>query len=247
MWSSKELLLDTLQSNNGEDRFEDLSKDINFEKFTTSRAGAIIVSNEKEGEIPIIRTTTSYKEPSQPFLQVHYDLVQEIKNVTKNFNINFNNGMVEIYGSEYTNMKFHSDQALDFVPGSYICLFSCYKNKLEQYPRTLVIKDKISKEITELTLEQNSIILFSTFDNEKFLHKIVSLNKKTRTVWLGITFRLSKTFIFFKNEIPYFVKNEKKLIFANDIDKMEFYKFKKLENDNIGFSYPEIFYTLSQH
>jgi hypothetical protein len=64
--------------------------------------------------------------------------------------------------------------------------------------------------------------------------------------WLGITFRLSKTYIEFVNEISYFYKTDKKLKLANEEETKEFYKMRQTENKSINFEYPEINYTISE-
>ena len=66
--------------------------------------------------------------------------------------------------------------------------------------------------------------------NKKYLHKIILNNNNiTGNLWLGITFRLSKTFIHFINELPYF-SNGNQLTLANDEQKKEFYKYRQTEN-----------------
>lgn len=227
--------------------FTSLSKSCVFEQFTPSRSGAILVARYKD-KIPIVRTTTKYTSCSQLFTDLHYKIIEDIKKMTNVSTIDFNNAMIEIYDQKYSTMKFHSDQALDLAEDSYICLYSCYENEHEQNPKKLVIKDKKSGEQSELILEQNSIIIFSKSTNDEHLHKIVSDNiNKTKSRWLGLTFRLSKTFIDYKDNVPYLVSTGQPLNFANEIEKKEFYKHKSLENAGVGYVYPYISYTLSKH
>ena len=106
-------------------------------------------------------------------------------------------------------------------------------------------------------MEHNSIILFSTASNHKHLHKIIleHQNKndnldKTRNSdnrWLGITFRLSKIFIKFKNKIPYIQSTNNILRIATDLERKEFYKHKGTENSSNEYKYPEIDYTISKN
>jgi hypothetical protein len=230
-----------------ENLFQILSRVIEFEQFSRDRLGAILVS--PGSSIPIVRTTAIYNKPSQLFSPVHNEIMEKIKVATGNIDIKFNNAMVEIYDPTYTSMRYHSDAALDLVSGSYICLFSVYENKDEEDLKKLKIKDKETGTETELTLEHNSIVLFSIETNGKFLHKIVSdSHKRTKSRWLGVTFRLSRTFI--KRENGSFVlENGRPLSIANEQEKKEFYKHKRLENVQVGYKYPssEIFYTLSNH
>jgi hypothetical protein len=166
-------------------------------------------------------------------------------------------------------MGFHSDQSLDLDKNSYICVYSCYNNAETKNLRKLRIKKKQpSNECNarnnecnnhfDIILEHNSIVMFSVDTNSKYLHSIIlendlshlphlsqSTQLESDNLWLGITFRQSKTFIFFNNELPYFPSNNQELILANDKQKKEFYKYRSLENSNIEYIYPEINYTIS--
>ena len=97
-------------------------------------------------------------------------------------------------------------------------------------------------------MEQYSVIFFSVATNKRFLHKIVleSSGVRNHYEWLGITFRQSKTFICFNNELPYFVGSDKMLTLANDTQRREFYKHRKNENINSDFVYPKIDFTISR-
>ena len=92
-------------------------------------------------------------------------------------------------------------------------------------------------------MEHNSIILFSTETNRNHMHKIVLDCHQQSTKWLGITFRLSKTFVQFIDEIPYI--NNVPLQIATEEEKRNFYNMKGLENKSIKYAYPDINYTIS--
>lgn len=108
----------------------------------------------------------------------------------------------------------------------------------------------INNEEFEIPLTHNSVILFSVETNSKFLHKIVLDAKPNQKPlqsdhkWLGITFRKSKTFIQFEDNLPYFSKGQL-LELANEEQKTEFFKLRGQENRIINFVYPELSYTLS--
>lgn len=221
--------------------YKELSESIQFEDLTNGRKGAILVEKKKDC-IPIIRTTSVYKNKVQQFLPIHYDIINSIK---KFRNFECNNAMIEIYDNNYIKMKYHSDQALDLMEDSYICVFSCYSNPEKRDIRKLVIKEKESQKESEITMEHNSIVLFSTLSNKKHLHKIIGNELIDDQKWLGITFRLSKTYITFINEIPYFVSNKKEIVIATENEKRYFYNYKSTENKSIEFIYPEINYTTS--
>lgn len=238
--------------------FEKLSESVVFENITNGRKGANIF-DYKYNIIPLVRTTTVYQLQNQIFAPLHYDIIDNIKKSTKNKNLQFNNALVEIYDSNYRRMSYHSDQSLDLKENSHICIFSCYSNPKTTNLRKLIVKNKIKpNEIFEIILDHNSIILFSTEINKNFLHKIILENKSSECLWLGMTFRQSKTFIYFNNELPYFCqlisndnqniefeKTNKRLILASKNEKIEFYKYRKLENSIVEFSYPEINYTIN--
>lgn len=232
-----------LELNNNE--FNRLSN-IKFENIAKGRKGAILIDNNII--IPIVRTTTKYVNCSQLFLQSHYDIINQIKIITNKPNLCFNNALIEIYNNNYKNMGEHSDQSLDLSDDSYICLFSCYNVKETTNIRKLKIKNKDTNNIFEFELNHNSIILFSLETNSKHLHKIVLDNMNNNdNEWLGITFRLSKTFIKFINEIPYFNNTNIKLRLPTENELKEFYKYRSLENKLIEYKWSDIDYTISPH
>jgi hypothetical protein len=164
--------------------------------------------------------------------------------------------MVELYTENYKKMKYHSDQALDLCDNSYIFIYSCYKNH-ENPNRILKIKNKTTKKIETILMEHNSVILFSTETNNKYLHKIILKNtsnnnsddyNNTSNNWIGITFRLSKTIINFINDIPYINYTNNILTKATEKEKEMFYKLRSQENKTNGeYKYPEINYTISSN
>jgi hypothetical protein len=159
--------------------------------------------------------------------------------------VEFNNAMIEIYNCDYKTMKYHSDQSLDLETDSFICLFSCYSNSQTTNLRKLKIKEKGSEIENEIILKHNSIVMFSTNTNKKYVHKIVlESHSKDDTQWLGLTLRKSKTLIKFIDEIPYF-ENNTILRFGNDDERREFMKMKGMENQLSDFTYPDINFTIS--
>lgn len=226
--------------------YESLQKNCNFEDITNGRKGAIIV-RPMNGTIPVVRSTTKYKLPVTCFSAYHDDLVKEIQKTTSIEGIDFNNAMIEIYDNNYKSMGYHSDLSLDLLDNSCVCIFSCYKNKEHTLNvRKLVLRDKeqFDKESC-IKMNHNSLIVFNTRFNEYFQHKIVlHENFKNDDEWLGITFRFSKTYVKFVNEIPYFLSGEE-FVIANLDNTKEFYTFRSCENKTKGFKYPKINYTIS--
>lgn len=229
-----------------------------FENVSKGRIGNHLVHVSDDG-IPIVRTTTKYNIPAHNFSSIHHQIIEHINSVIQDSNLDilpplhFNNALVEVYDAQYTKMKYHSDQSLDLDADSHIGLFSCYERPEElsqQNLRKLKIKDKVTNEEFEIPLEQNSIVLFSLSQNKKFHHKIVlepikgQKAAKLDNRWLGLTFRKSKTFIHFKNDLSYF-PNGTLLNLADEEQQRTFYKLRSEENKNMNFSYPDITYTLS--
>ena len=237
-----------IQLNNYGNLFNDLYYSVSFENVMNGRQGAKLVDSIN-GYYSLVRTATEYTRPSQLFPCLYRDLMDDIittiKQQTDISNIRFNNALVEVYDTNYKNMQYHSGPSVD-LQNSYICIFSCYpkNNKIE---RQLLIRNKQDQDdIQVIKLENNSCILFSTEFNKLYQHKIIypSNSKSNTDKWLGITFRLSKTFVYYSNDIPY-LKSGKLLRSANDIDKAEFIKHKSNEYYNVGYTYPDIDYTLS--
>lgn len=222
--------------------FNELENSVEFENITYGRKGTNII-DYKNNLIPLVRTTTIYNNPSQKFKTIHYNIIDKIKKASNIENIEFNNALIEIYDSNYCKMKYHSDQSIDLHEESYICIFSCYDNPINN--RILNIKNKITEEISNIELNNNSIVLFSVKTNSNYLHKIILDKKEPNNKWLGITFRLSKTYIYFNNELPYFYNKDKILRIANEDEKKYFYKLRGEENKDTNFYYPEINYTIS--
>lgn len=240
------------------DLFNELLDSADFEDVAKGRIGNHLVKVGDKG-IPIVRTTTMYDIPANNFSTVHNQIIDclnaEIQNNDKDDLplLNFDNALIEVYDCNYTTMKYHSDQSMDLEAESYIGLFSCYENPkelTEKNIRKLKLKDRITNEEFEISLTHNSVVLFSLATNAKFLHKIIleSIPNPKRSEkdnkWLGITFRKSKTFIQFKDNLPHFSDDEL-LTLADEDQKREFFKLRGQENNTMNFTYPKLSYTLS--
>lgn len=227
--------------------FQKLCETTDFENIVKGRQGAVIVDYKNE-LIPLVRTTTKYSKPVQKFHDVHHNIIEQIKKKSQLKNIYLNNALIEIYNSKYYKMGFHSDQALDLADDSFIAIYSCYEKPLILKPsnsRKLIIKNKITKELSKIVMDHNSVILFSLSTNSKHLHKIILENTNDDNRWLGITFRLSKTFLHYVNNNPFFYQTNNILKIANDEECKKFYKLRSEENKSSQFEYPEINYTIS--
>ncbi len=237
-----------------DNRFEELFKATNLEDVTKGRKGAIIADiSNKDNVIPLVRTTTGYSSGVQKFSKIHYQIIDDIRKASGYSKLEFNNAMVEVYNSDYCKMGYHTDQALDLVEDSYICLFSCYDSMHDGGDsRKLKIKEKASGKCSEIVLDHNSAVLFSVQTNGKHVHKIVlddhksSSSSRSSSQWLGITFRLSKTFIKFIDGKAVLDHTNTVLQLATEKERREFLKHKSLENSTEGYyKYPEIAYTVS--
>ncbi len=227
------------------DMFDELSKANNWEQLSNERQGANLMMVQPEGRIPLVRTTTDNYIPSQSFAAVHLMIIKSITDAFVDTIIYFNNAMAEIYDPKYTKMRFHSDQNLDLAPESHICIYSCYEHPGEPHPRRLIVKNKITGEKSEISLEQNSAIIFSVSTNDHHLHKIVGGQEKTESKWLGITFRVSKTMIEKRGDKLFFDKTDRELTKATEEERKEFFRYKQLQNTKVDFVPPNISYALT--
>lgn len=225
----------------------ELLSSIRLEAMGKGRQGAVLVKiDETNNSIPIVRTTTKYTAPAQHFRSVHEQLAQRIRKCAS-LPTGFNNALVETYSNAYTTMGSHSDQALDLDDESFIAVFSCYEHpELATSPRMLIVESKESDGGFQIAMTHNSVIVFSVDTNRRFKHKIV-LDKSAHTpenTWLGMTFRMSKTFVRFRDEQAYFV-DDTPLKLARTEEGSEFYQLRRRENRETDFVYPRISYTIS--
>lgn len=230
------------------DMFAELANSVEFVPVAKGRVGTNIV-HPSGNSIPIVRTTTPYSTPANKFKPIHSELVELIgqtsQQIINSNNFKLNNGLCEIYTDEYRKMGWHTDQALDLAPNSWICICSFYENSNCKNFRKLQIQNKITKEQTEISLEPDSLIMFSTETNVQHVHKIVLPNEEPSSPWLGITFRCSKTFIDFTNGEPIIAGTNRLLHLATQEEKSQMIKLKGIENSSVDFTYPELDYTIS--
>lgn len=230
--------------------FAELSSNIEFENTGKGRLGNILV-DVNNSSIPLVRSTARFNIPAHNFLNVHHRIINLVNDkLQKNSKIDFNNALIEIYDSSYKKMQYHSDHSLDLAENSFIGLFSCYENpnQLEEnHIRKLKVRNKTTGNESDILLTHNSFVLFSLQTNSEFQHKII-LDSKTQPItenrWLGITFRTSKTFIQFKDGLPY-LSNGVELKLANKNQRKAFYTMRMKENESTDFLYPKIDFTIS--
>lgn len=228
--------------------FEELLASARFERTGKGRQGAVLVKADEAGGIPIVRTTTRYSAPAQRFRPVHERLAKQIQEIAS-LPAGFNNALIETYTNDYTNMGGHSDQALDLADESFIAVFSCYKRpELARPPRELLVESKgPGGDTGAIPLAHNSVVVFSVDANRRFKHKIVldALARPPANQWLGITFRTSKTPIHFRGGRACFLDGVC-LALASDEQRQEYYHLRRRENQETGFVYPRITYTISE-
>lgn len=217
--------------------FNDLSN-TTFENISNGRKAVNLIKTNDDNTIPIMRTTSKYFNKPVKFNDIHFNIIKDINDKLCKY-IDFNTALMEIYSPSYKSMKFHTDCGLDLVDDSFICIYSNYSNS--SYNRTLLIKNKLNNDTYNIDLKHNCFVLFSKNFNKNNLHKIV-YNNKSSDDWLGITFRISKSFIKFIDNKPYI--NGDELIY-NSENASEFYKLKTLENKSVDFDYPYINYSIN--
>ena len=222
--------------------FEQLLGSVRFDEVTTGRRGTVLVKVDPSG-VPIVRSTTPYHAPAQPFRPIHERLAQEIRE-TSSLSEPFNNALVEHYTSAYSSMKRHSDQALDLAESSSIAVYSCYRAP-EQPSRRLVVKSKESGAVSDIPLDHGSVVTFSLEANRRFSHAIALRANARSNDWLGITFRTSKTFVRFIDGYP-MLSSGFRLKLADEEQRRELFQMRRRENNETSFAYPSLFYTLSE-
>jgi hypothetical protein len=198
---------------------------------------------EDERGVPLVRTTSAYEQPPQRFRPVHQELVARIEACFAR-SLRFNNCMAELYETSYRKMGFHTDQAQDLEEDSWICLFSCYESPDPKGCRALVVQRKGSEECARVLLDHNSAVLFHTDTNRRHVHKIV-LENQSKSRWLGLTFRCSKTRVRFVDGVALLGDRPLRLAETPD-ERQSVFHHKGAENATDGlYSYPELDYTLS--
>lgn len=228
--------------------FEHLSNPDNYSSSFKGRRGGILVDCQ-DGSVPIVRTTTEYSKGPLEFTPMCKEICKEILEKIKvvstttfdtTFDTTFNNAMIECYTNDYKTMGFHTDQSLDLEDDSVICIFSCYRDDLKSN-RSLITQNKATGHVASHVMAHNSIIWFNVQTNREHVHKII-LNGDNNE-WIGLTFRCSKTFVTFRDNVPYI--NDKELRLATAAQRVEFMKLKGEENRSILFKYPELDYTIN--
>ena len=227
--------------------FDIIKGESQFSSEGKGRIVGISVLPNANGDIPIVRTTTKFPTPPTKFPKCYHNLIDKIRFDTI-ANLQFNNAMVEVYNNSYCKMGFHTDQSLDLAENSYICLFSSYKNPKAKNIRILHVVNKETGQEAKYPLLHNSYTLFSTETNQKHVHKIV-LEEQQKVLddgeWLGLTMRLSKTYIHFDQNNNPLLPNGNILRIATEDECGVFCKLKGEENSKIGFVYPDIDFTIS--
>lgn len=224
-------------------RFDELLASIRFDDVTKGRRGAVLVKAAESGGVPIVRTTTSYFAAAQRFRPIHERLAQQIRE-SCSLSQPFNNALVEHYTNTYKTMKHHSDQAQDLADGSWIALYSCYRDP-ERPSRRLFVQPKESGDGFEVPLEHGGVVLFSLDSNRRFTHAISLRAPAPDNEWFGITFRTSKTLLRFVEGQPT-LPSGARLTLASEDQRRELFQMRSRENRESGFAYPSLSYTLSE-
>jgi hypothetical protein len=207
----------------------------------------VLVATDDPRGIPIVRTTTAYSNPAQGFQPVHERLSRRIR-ACASLPVGFNNALIEAYTSAYATMGAHSDLALDLDDASEIAIFSCYERPAtERPPRRLLVESKEpGGPHFEIPLTHHGVVVFSTDTNRRFRHRIV-LDPSARepdNPWLGVTFRTSRTFVRARHGRACF-PDDTLLTPASEEERRAFLQLRRRENQETGFRYPRISYTLS--
>ncbi|MFJ9417525.1 hypothetical protein ACIRPT_25600 [Streptomyces sp. NPDC101227] len=227
--------------------FAELSASVRWEDAGKGRQGAALTKVDAAGGVPLVRTTAQFSSPAQPFRTVHERLAQRIQDRAE-LPVGFNNALIERYTNAYTKMGSHSDHALDLAEDSFIAVFSCYRHPECGPPRKLIVETKESDgETLEVPLAHHGIVAFSVAANRRLKHRIVldAPAEAADNQWLGVTFRTSKTFIRFRDGLPYLPQGLP-LTSADDEQRRDFFRMRRRENTETDFVYPSLTYTVSE-
>jgi hypothetical protein len=236
--------------------FDALAAGVRFQDVASGRRGAVLVEcspSSHGGGVPLVRTTSKYVMAPQHFAQAHSGLARHVEALA-GLHTPFNNALIETYTNAYATMGFHSDQAQDLADGTWIAVYSCYRNGAlatsRGPPRKLVVKSKVDGSVLEIPMVHSSVILFSIDTNRHFCHKIV-LDYACSTPeneWLGVTLRTSKTFLRFgeAGTASACFEDGTPLAMASEEQQRQFYKLRGQENATTDFVYPIFSYTVSQ-
>ncbi|EFL17356.1 alpha-ketoglutarate-dependent dioxygenase AlkB [Streptomyces sp. C] len=230
----------------GEDLFAELLASIRWEDVGKGRQGAVLTAPDESGAVPLVRTTTRYGSPAQRFRPVHERLARRIREHLA-LPADFNNALIENYTDAYRTMGGHSDQALDLADGSFIALYSCYRDPDAGRPRKLMFEAKgDGGETFEIPLDHNGVVAFSVASNCRYRHRIVldAPAPAGDNRWLGVTFRTSKTLVRFRDGHAH-LPGGARLVPADEDQSREFYRMRRRENHETDFAYPPLAYTVS--
>lgn len=226
--------------------FEALSRGLELEAVGRGRGVLHLTEPEARG-VPLVRTTSRLERPAHVFTEAHRELVAALAGVSPE-GARFNAALLEIYDRGYAKMGYHSDQALDLEPGTWIALYSCYERPQEQtFRRFLRVKEKGGEEEVAIPLEHDSAVVFSLEANARHVHKIVlpSLDRGPDNRWLGVTMRCARTFLRREGEAWRLPDGEILRLAASEEERRWFYRLRGQENRDPDFVYPPVPLTLS--
>ncbi len=228
--------------------FGELAGSVRWEELGKGRRGAVLAQPDEARGVPLVRTTTRYQTPAQPLGAVHARLARLVERAAS-LGVGFNHALIERYERGYASMGAHSDQALDLEDGSWIALVSCYEHPDRlQSMRKLVVEPKAAGgEPFEVVLGHQRVVVFSVGANGRFRHKIIldAPPNAPENLWVGVTFRTSKTFLRLRGERAH-LSDDTPLTLADEAQQREFFQLRRRENQEIGFVYPRIGYTISE-
>ncbi|HLL24959.1 MAG TPA: alpha-ketoglutarate-dependent dioxygenase AlkB, partial [Kofleriaceae bacterium] len=208
------------------------------------RRGTVLVERDGESAVPIVRTTTQYRAPAQLFLEVHRRIADDIRD-RGSLSCAFNNALIEHYTNVYSTMKRHSDQALDLADGSWIAIYSCYRDPGRPSRRLVVTSKEPGGATFDIPLSHGGVVAFSLDTNRRFTHTIALCERAPDNDWLGLTFRTSKTYVRVVDGQPCFANGER-LTLASEEQRRELFQLRRRENAEATFTYPSITYTISE-
>ena len=224
--------------------FEALAAGVALEAVGTGRWGNHLTRPAAEG-VPIVRSTTRYTNPAHVFTDAHAEAADRVAAAHPERPC-FDHALLEIYDQRYAKMGYHCDQSLDLADYTFIAILSAYDAPLPASGagmRRLCVKSKTTDERFELPMEPGTAIVFSTWTNTRYLHKIV-LRAAAPVRWLGLTLRRSKTRV--RYDAVHTLPGGARLRLADEDERRAFYRLRGVENRGVGVRYPSLDYTISE-
>ena len=167
--------------------FDNLIQEINWQKMYHK---TVPVSRDVETQgildgswYPLYRFPTDIEFPITEFTPTSKKIYEQINSL---FGPDLNHAKIQLYKDGQDHIGKHSDKTLDIKHDSYIINFSLGET------RTFCIQDKVTKEIEQFQLDNNSLFILDLTTNRKYVHYVIKSD--TLNPRISIVYRTIDTF-----------------------------------------------------